>query len=72
MTLDTYHRFACLRTGERKNYSQDHSLTYALCLILFIVFTPIIGAHVVFVLITEATHVRVPQAQNTTLSGAAR
>lgn len=54
MTFNTLHSRALRRAFiEPTHDEQDHSLTYMLLLLLLLVFGPIIGVHVTFVLESE-------------------
>ncbi|WP_230532576.1 hypothetical protein [Microvirga roseola] len=62
MTLNTLRLRAARRApAEATRNAQDHSLTYALCLILFLVFAPLIGAHIVFALLAEPARAQAEQ-----------
>ena len=69
MTLHTLRLRAPRRAPvEPTHVSQDRSLAYVLWLLLFLVFAPMIGVHIAFVLYPEAAEAQTVQGKGS-LSG---
>jgi hypothetical protein len=64
MTLNTLRFRAPLRTpAEPTRVCQDQSLTYVVWLLLFLVFAPMVGVHVAFVLFPDPAETQTVQGK---------